>query len=508
MTNRGQQIDRLRDCNDRYDVVVIGGGAMGLGVAVESIGQGFRTALVEQHDFAHGTSSRSTKLIHGGIRYLAQRDFGLVREALHERKRLCERYSDVVHPLSFVIPTYSRREQMYYRAGTWLYDRLAGRMNLAASRSLDRSQTLLDLPYVKSQGLRGGVKYSDAQFDDARLALRLAQRIWANNGVAVNYTKVVEVMQHGERVVGVTVEDLESGQQFVVGAKVVVNATGVAADRLRRMANPQAKQRLRFSQGTHLVIDAQAECANALLVPETPDGRVVFVIPWLGKLLIGTTDVEISDPSFHPIPTMAEIDYLLELAGRYLQQTPRVSDVRSVFAGHRALVLREPGSMTHQLSRSHVVEEDPLGMIHVLGGKWTTFAAVARDVVHRVRQSGVIPANHGRPLNGDPDTGLVASCESSASEIDDLLDPRLSIRRSDIARAASCEMARSVADVLARRTRCLFLDARAASDVAPRVATCLAGLLGHNLEWQESQTREFQELAQQYQVSGGESLGR
>ena len=432
-----------------------------------------------------------------------------MRESLHERKQLCEQYSDVVHPLSFVIPTYSRREHLYYRAGTWLYDRLAGRMNLAASRSLTRSQTLLDLPYLKSQGLRGGVQYSDAQFDDARLALRLAQQIWANDEVAVNYTKVVEVVQQGERVVGVMVEDLESGQQFVVRGKVVVNATGVAADQVRGMANRQAIQRLRFSQGTHLVVDAQAEWKHALLVPQTPDGRVVFIIPWLGKLLIGTTDIEVEDSSFHPIPTRAEIDYLLELAGRYLQQSLTLDDVRSVFAGHRALVLREPGSMTHQLSRSHVVEEDPVGMIHVLGGKWTTFAAVARDVVRHLRKSGVAPARpqrHGSSSRSN--SGRDEKYSSSVSAMDESLDPRLPIKMSDITTAASVEMARSVADVLARRTRCLFLDAKATSEIAPRVAESLARQLGRDLEWQAEQTRELRALAQQYQVSGGDSVGR
>jgi len=502
MSNRGEQLDHLRHSPDAFDVVVIGGGAMGLGIALESLRQGWRTALFEQRDFAHGTSSRSTKLIHGGVRYLEQGDFGLVRGALQSRKALCDAYPQIVRPLRFVIPTYGWPQHMYYRTGLWLYDRLAGRANLAPARSLSRSETLQSVPYLRAHDITGGIAYTDAQFDDAQLACRFTQQIWQQRGIAINYAQVIDVRPGARRGATLIVVDQESGDHVTVTTQVVVNATGVAADQVRKIVEPQAAPRLRFSQGTHIVLDADPRWDCALLVPKTQDGRVVFMIPWLGKLLIGTTDVEVAEPRFDPIATREEIEFLLDVAGHYLDQPPRMSDVRSAFAGHRALVVRYPGRQTRELSRNHVVERGSTGMWHVWGGKWTTFASIARDVVRQIRAAKVIDVTSPGPAMNFPSATLDGKSETP--EVGDPLDARLPITWDQIERGADAEMARTVEDILARRTRCLFLDAQAAWDIAPRVANSLAKHLGRSPAWAEQEVADFRQTAKQFLVASEE----
>lgn len=491
--NRHEQVERLR-AESVWDVLVVGGGAMGLGIASEATRRGYRTALVEQHDFAGGTSSRSTKLIHGGVRYLEQADFGLVREALHERKALCETMPDCVRPISFVIPCRSRSEQLYYRFGLWCYDRLAGRNNLQPSTNLTPQAVRRLLPTLNPDTLAGAVSYQDAQFDDARLAIQLAGEVWRHGGVAVNYVRVAELLGQ-ESVSGAMVSDCQSGHQFAVHAKVVVNATGVMADHLRRLENAQCRARLRFSQGTHLVVDQRfLPGSRALLVPKTPDGRIIFVIPWHGKVLIGTTDIECDQPSLSPVPTSDEIGYLLELAARYLNPAPREQDILSTFAGHRALVLRNDHAQSHQLSRSHVIDVSAGGLISVLGGKWTTFRAVARQVVDRACGSRIQPS--GVPVSR-PDRARPAG---SVTDPDDQksLGSELPYTWGDVRRAVHEEMACELEDVLARRTRVLFLDATAAADLAESVARFMQREMHYTATWRDEQVAGFRKVAAAY----------
>jgi glycerol-3-phosphate dehydrogenase len=323
----------------RWDVLVIGGGATGLGCAVDAAARGYTTLLLEAHDFAKGTSSRSTKLIHGGVRYLAQGRLGLVREALEERAILLANAPHLVHPQRFVVPVYRQWDRLMLGVGLTAYDWLAGSRSLGASRLLSARDTVAALPGVRQEGLVGGIAYMDARFDDARLAITLMRSVFDLGGLAINYLPVTALRHEAGRVVGADARDAESGACFNIAARVVINAGGVWADTLRQLDEPQAPAQLAPSQGAHLVLDRDfLPTDSALLIPHTPDGRVLFAIPWKGKVLLGTTDTPRTDLPLEPRPLAGEIDFILETAGRYLARPPRREDVRSAFAGLRPLI--------------------------------------------------------------------------------------------------------------------------------------------------------------------------
>jgi glycerol-3-phosphate dehydrogenase len=509
---RDDLIARLAGRSERWDIIVIGGGATGLGTAVDAASRGFRTLLLEQSDFAKATSSRSTKLIHGGLRYLRQGNVSLVRESLHERGLLLRNAPHVVHPLPFIVPNYKWWEPAFYGVGLKIYDLLAGELGIARSHLLSRDETLRRVPTIESDGLRGGVLYHDAQFDDTRLAIALARTLDDLGGVPVNYARVVSLLKDDARVCGVAAVDLESGAEHQLKARAVINATGVFTDAIRRMDDAGADEMLTPSQGTHIVLEKSFLPGDtAIIVPKTDDGRVLFAIPWHDHVLIGTTDTPMRDVPIEPRPLESEIDYLLEHAARYLAKKPRREDIRSAFAGLRPLVKTGAGGPTSKVPRDHTIEVSQSGLITITGGKWTTYRKMAQDAVDRAIEVADIERRtsqtatlrlHGWMENSasifGSDTPRIEELAASDPRLAEPLHPRLPYRACDAVWAAREEMARTVEDMLARRTRALFLDARASIEAAPRVADLLAAELGRDARWQAEQVAAYRELARSY----------
>ena len=527
--DRDALLARLDAATAPWDVLVVGGGATGLGTAVEAASRGYSTLLVEQSDFAKGTSSRSTKLVHGGVRYLQQGNVGLVHEALRERGLLLNNAPHLVANLSFVVPAYDWWEGPFYGAGLKLYDLLAGRLGLGPSERLSRAETLALIPTVEPAGLRGGVIYHDAQFDDARLALTLARTLEDLGGVPLNYSRVVSLLTAGGTVAGAVVRDEESGVTREIRARAVVNATGVFADALRRLDDPAALPLLAPSQGVHLVLDRGfLPGASAIMVPHTADGRVLFAVPWHDRVVVGTTDTPVTPgptgPDLEPRPLSEEIDFLLAHARRYLTRDPEPADVLSVFAGLRPLVrgtasgdpmkpLR-PTRRTASLARDHSLTVSPSGLVTIVGGKWTTYRRMGEDTVDQAAHVGNLPerpsATEGLHLNAWSEAGPeplgvygaeaadLTALAAATPELGEPLHPRLPYLASQVVWAVRHEQARTVDDVLARRTRALLLDARASIEAAPRVAALMASELGRDVVWEREQVAAYGEIARGY----------
>jgi glycerol-3-phosphate dehydrogenase len=518
--NREEMLRRLEEGSE-WDVLVVGGGATGLGVAVDAATRGYRVLLLEQADFASATSSRSTKLVHGGVRYLEQGDLRLVMEALHERGLLHANAPHVARNLPFIVPRYKWWEAPFYGVGLKTYDLLAGRLNLAPSRILDREETIARIPNVETRDLLGGVMYFDGQFDDARMAVTLAQSAVDQGACLLNYARVTGLVHSGGTIAGAEVEDLESGTRHEVSAKVVVNAAGIFADAVRRLDDPAAAAAVQPSQGVHLVFDgAFLAGKTAIMVPHTDDGRVLFVIPWHGRALVGTTDTAMPQPEMEPRPLPDEIEFILRNAGRYLGRDPSRKDVLCAFAGQRPLV-RVPGkTATKELSRSHEVLISSAGLVTIVGGKWTTYRRMAQDTMDHAIEVGGLPlrpcATETLRLHGwkpsspespeDPmrlygtDLEGLESLEAERPDLREALHPALPYRRSTIVWAARHEMARTLEDVLARRTRSLLLDVKASVDAAPEAALLLARELGRDAAWAETQVEAYHRLADGYLV--------
>src|SRR4051794_16873753 len=506
--DRPLNLARAFDENDVWDVIVVGGGATGVGIAVDAATRGYRCVLFEQSDFGKGTSSRSTKLAHGGVRYLQQGRIGLVTEALRERSILRRNAPHLVRSLPFLVPSYRRWETPYYSLGMALYGMLSGPGEFGRSRALSRSQALAQSPGLNTDGLRGGVLYFDGQFDDARLLINLAQTATKHGATLLNYVQVQRTI-HGENglVAGVLVRDLETGREKEIRGRCVINATGAFSDALRTADDPQSRPLITPSQGTHVVIDKRFLPGNAaVMVPRTSDGRVVFAIPWHEHVLVGTTDTPIMHACLEPRPLAGEIDFLIETVGRYLATKPTRADVRSAFAGIRPLVRPANGAAgaTSQLSRDHRIEVARSGMITISGGKWTTYRAMAEDCVNRAVAVAGLPrracVTSRLPIRGGDDERAlqddIAADASSACR----LDPALPIVTGQVRRAVRDEGARTVDDVLARRTRALHLNAAAAIRMAPAVARILAEELGRDGAWQHGQVERFRALAEKYLV--------
>jgi glycerol-3-phosphate dehydrogenase len=504
--NRSVMLQRLR-AGEIFDLLIIGGGATGLGTALDAAARGYSVALLERGDFACGTSSRSTKLVHGGVRYLRQGNISLVRSSLRERGRLARNAPHLVHDLAFVIPAYGATDQLFYGIGLKLYEALAGALSLGPSRVLDRAATLARLPNVESAGLRGGVLDHDAQFDDARLALTLARSAADRGAVLLNHAEVTGFVRESGRVVGADVRDAVAGGEFTVRARVVINATGVFVDKLRRCEDASVAPLVAVSQGIHLVLPRRFLPGDAaLMVPKTDDGRVLFAVPWHDCVIVGTTDTPRTEAEAEPRALPEELAFVLAHARRYLAEDPTPSDVLSVFAGQRPLVRGKAGTATARLSREHALEVGSGGVLTVTGGKWTTYREMAEQVVDLAARLGALPARpsstaelrlHGagentRTVYGDDEAAVFASGAAA------LLHPRLPYTEAEVRWAAREELAETVEDVLARRTRALILDARAASECAPRVAAILAEELGHDGAWATEQVAAFRALAAGY----------
>ena len=516
--NRTEMWRRIDAHPKAWDMIVVGGGATGVGVAIDAAARGYDVLLLEQSDFGKGTSSRSTKLAHGGVRYLEQGNIGLVLEALKERGLLLQNAPHLVRDLAFVVPNYDWWEAPFYGLGLKLYQLLAGKYGFGTSRILTREETLEHLPTLKTEGLRGGAVYYDGQFDDARLLIHMVATAFEQGATLLNYVEVTGLTKDAQGFVdGVSARDVETGDEFRAAATVVVNATGAFSDLLRLKAEPAATPMIVPSQGIHLVFDASFLQGNsAIMVPHTSDGRVLFAIPWHSHTLVGTTDTPIPAATLEPVAMEQEIDFILATAAQYLTKAPTRDDVLIVFAGIRPLVRATGVASTAALSRDHVIHIDRSGLVTICGGKWTTYRHMAEDCVDQAGTLAQLPeqpcVTHHLHIHGFHDAakqfGSLAVYGSDAYKIRKLIeiDARLSeplhaalpYVKAEVVWAARHEMSRTVEDILARRTRALFLNARAALEMAPAVADLMASELGWDEDTRTKQLAAFRDVASNY----------
>ncbi|MCC5928857.1 MAG: glycerol-3-phosphate dehydrogenase/oxidase [Cyclobacteriaceae bacterium] len=518
--NRNESLSRIIKEKGKWDVVIIGGGASGLGVALDAISRGYSVLLLEQSDFAKGTSSRSTKLVHGGVRYLAQGNLPLVIEALRERGRMEKNASHLVKNQAFVIPVYTWWDVLKYTLGLKIYDLLAGNLSLGRSHFINKSKTRTLMPNIKSKDLKGGIVYHDGQFDDARLAISIARTCSHHGAVMLNYARVdAFVKDENQNIQGLTFTDMESGRKHKVKANSVVNATGVFADAILQMDNPLAKRTIVPSQGVHVVVDRSFLPGNhALMIPETPDGRVLFGVPWHGKLVLGTTDVLRENPEPEPKALESEIEFILETASAYLNRKPGRDDVLSTFAGLRPLAASSIGKSTKEISRGHKIMASSGRLITLTGGKWTTFRKMGEDTIDYIIGMGLlkkskslskdlsVKGNTGRfhswekdhlAIYGTEKTKLIEMCQKHP-ELSDRIHPHYPFIKAEVIWAMRKEMARTVEDVLARRLRILFLDAEASLEMAPKVAWIMAKEWKKNENWVSAQIETFAKTASNF----------
>ncbi|HEY5367597.1 MAG TPA: glycerol-3-phosphate dehydrogenase/oxidase [Hanamia sp.] len=516
--NRDLLINRVKE-NSEWDIVIIGGGATGLGIAVDAATRGFKTLLLEQEDFAKGTSSRSTKLVHGGLRYLAQGNIALVKEALKERGLLLKNAPHLTKNESIIIPCYTWFRGIFYTVGLKLYDWLSGKLSIGKSRLINKKELVERLPTIKKDSLKCGVLFHDGTFDDARLALNLAQTCVENNGITLNYCKVLSLVKNQDnQISGVTFIDKETSNIFEVKAKVVVNATGVFADDILKMDVPEDRSIIRPSQGIHLVLDNSfLQSKDAMMIPHTDDGRVLFAIPWYQNVIVGTTDTPLHTHSIEPRALETEVDFVLNTAGKYLSKAPSRKDVLSVFAGLRPLAAtNDSAEKTKEISRSHKVIISKSGLVSVIGGKWTTYRKMAEDTLSKIMRDKMLPFRkcvtenlkiHGYEMSQSKTDALsfygtdkigIEKLISEDKSWENSLNDNTSITEAQVIWAVRNEMARTVEDVLARRIRVLFIDARQASNLAPKVAEIMMKELGRHEAWKNNQIHTFQELAKGY----------
>ncbi|GAA4447383.1 glycerol-3-phosphate dehydrogenase/oxidase [Ravibacter arvi] len=519
---RERLLARLDDAGE-WDLVVIGGGATGLGVALDAVSRGYKTLLLEQADFAKGTSSKSTKLVHGGVRYLAQGNVDLVREALHERGLLLRNAPHLVRNQTFIIPNYEFLKGPFYWIGLKIYDLLAGRLSFGKSEYVSRDEVLRKVPSLVEAGLYNGIRYHDGQFDDARLALNVAQTVVENGGVVLNYMGVTGLVKDSTgKVTGVAARDMETSLQYEFKSKAVVNATGVFVNDILEMDDRDKPPLVRPSQGAHVVVDRSfLKSDEAIMIPETSDGRVMFAVPWHSKVILGTTDLPVGAVSLDPKPMEEEVDYILETAGKYLVRQPRRADVLSIYAGLRPLAASEGSGAerTKEISRSHKILVQPSGLVTITGGKWTTFRKMGEDAVEKVIAIAGLPAapsksagllihgagqgdgSRGIPQPDDvygTDRVLINELIAARPDLGTKLHPDFEFNQAEVVLAVRNEMARTIEDVLARRVRILFLDAQAAIDCAPVVAGLLAEELGKDNSWKEHELTRFFAIAKGY----------
>lgn len=523
--DRTHYINQLKNAEavSAWDFIVIGGGATGLGIAVDAATRGYKTVLLEQADFAKATSSRSTKLVHGGVRYLQQGDVALVREALHERGYLRRNAPHLVKNQRFIIGNYLWWEKPFYTVGLTFYDLLAGRMGLGRSLPMSKKSVVKHIPQIEQNGLKGGVSYQDGQFDDSRLAINLVQTAVENGAVVVNYAGVTSLIKENGKVAGVVVEDKMSGDTFELKGKCIINATGIFVDDIIKMDNPSQKPMVRPSQGVHVVVDGSfLNSDDAIMVPKTSDGRVMFGVPWHGRVILGTTDTPVKEFVMEPKPLEEEVDFILETAGRYLVRKPQREDVLCVFAGLRPLAAPTKHSeeaKTKEISRSHKLLASGSGLVTITGGKWTTYRIMAEETVNLAEKINGLSHKpcktrhlkiHGYKTNPDRNDHLyiygsdgdrILQLQKENPEYAQKLHPGLDFTVAEVIWAVRKEMALTIDDVLARRVRALYLDAKASIEMAPAVASIMAKELNKDKNWEEEQVKEYASIAQNYFLS-------
>ncbi|HRH59070.1 MAG TPA: glycerol-3-phosphate dehydrogenase/oxidase [Chitinophagaceae bacterium] len=494
--NRNESIQKIGEPKE-WDIIIIGGGATGLGAAVDAATRGYKTLLLEAHDFGKGTSSRSTKLVHGGVRYLAQGNIKLVMEALHERGRLLRNAPHVAAACRFIVPTYSWRGKWYYWMGLKMYDILSGTLSLGKTKMLSKKKTLEALPGLSSRKLTGGIVYYDGQFDDARLAVDLACTASQHGAVLANYFRVKNLLKEKNKVCGIVAEDVLTKKNYELKGKAVINATGVFADDLMQMDETQHEKIIWPSQGIHIVVEKKFfPGSNALMIPKTDDGRVLFAVPWHNKVVLGTTDTPLLTIDEEPKPLEEEIEFVLHHANRYLNTSITKDNVSSTFAGLRPLVKQKGKGTTSLLSRDHTIIVSKSGLVSITGGKWTTYRRMAEDVVNNAAFVAKLPKKECVTKN------LAIANNESAFEKDekDFLHSSFHYTVKDIERFITTEMAETVEDILARRTRLLFLDAEAAIAAAPAVATTMAAIMMKDDAWIQQQLKAFNAVAKNYSL--------
>lgn len=491
---RTKMLAQVESRQTDWDIVIIGGGATGIGCAVDAASRGYEVLLLEQHDFGKGTSSRSTKLVHGGVRYLEQGNISLVMEALKERGILRQNAPHLVEELAFIVPNYEWWEMPFYGVGLKIYNLLSGKYGFGKSQILSKAETLKRLPTIKKEGLRGGVVYFDGQFDDTRLLINLAQTAHEQGATLLNYARVFQLTKDGEGLInGVSFVDEETGQLHQIKAKAVINATGAFCDTVRQFSDKKSQPIIAPSQGIHLTFDRSfLPTETAIMIPHTSDGRVLFAIPWHGQTIVGTTDTPIEKASLEPKALDEEIEFILATAKEYLHKPPTRDDILSVFAGVRPLVKSGDAKNTSSLSRDHTIEIDKSGLVTITGGKWTTYRNMAEDCINQT-------AN----LVGLPEKDCVTKTlkiYQTPKNKGEKLHPNFEYTVEDVLCAVREEMAETVEDVLARRTRILFLNAKVALEIAPKVAEIMAKELGKNKTWKTEQVKAFQQIAENYLV--------
>jgi len=508
--------------NNIWDVIIIGGGATGLGAAVDASSRGFKTLLVEQSDFAKGTSSRSTKLIHGGVRYLAQGDLSLVFEALHERGLLMQNAPHLVGNLKFIIPIYEWWEGPFYNIGMKVYDMMAGKFGIGPSQKISKEEALKAIPNLDQNGLLGGVIYYDGQFDDSRFAVNLAQTAVENGATVLNYIKMIGLLKDGNGLLkGVKLIDFENNETFITYGKTIINATGIFVGQINSMDGNQSLKSVLLSQGVHIVLDNSfLQSDSAIMIPHTSDGRVLFAVPWHNKVIIGTTDTEVPEPTLEPKPTEEEINFLLKTSAAYLKKVPKRGDILSVFAGIRPLSFSKANnSSTKDISRKHQISVSRSGLITISGGKWTIYRKMAEDLIDKAILVGGLEEREcitkHLPIHGfientdfeDPlyyygsDTNQIQKTLPDENPVlSEKLHPALPYIKAEIVWAVQNEMARTVEDFLARRTRALLLDAAASIEIAGKVADLMAQKLNRDNTWIENQIESYTRLARNYLI--------
>ena len=518
MMDRQKMLQQLEEV-PQWDIVIIGGGATGLGAAVDAASRGYKTLLVEQEDFAKGTSSRSTKLVHGGVRYLAQGNIKMVREALRERGLLLKNAPHVCHNLSFIIPSFHWWQKWYYSIGLSMYDLLAGKLSLGKTKMLSKKTTQQLIPAISAENLSGGVLYHDGQFDDSRLAINLAQTAEEQGAAILNYCKVVALTKTGTRISGVEVQDVLSGKKYSLGSKAVINATGVFTDKVMQMDDSDHQPIVSPSQGVHIVVDEKFfPGKQALMIPKTDDGRVLFAVPWHNKVILGTTDTPINDIALEPTALQEEIDFIIHHSNRYLSTHIDYKDINTVYAGLRPLIKVKGKKGTSILPRDHTTIISDSGLVTITGGKWTTYRTMGKHAIDNAAFACKLPkqtcVTATLPIHGFQNTidtdDVLSTYGSDAAKIKQLMTdqpalqekiyPGLPYTKAEIVWSVQNEMAMTIEDVLARRTRLLFLDTKAAIAAAPMVASIMAPLLHQTEQWQQQQVTAFVSLAQNYLI--------
>ncbi|MGI8543270.1 MAG: glycerol-3-phosphate dehydrogenase/oxidase [Aridibacter sp.] len=498
-------LTRVKLRQNPFDIIIIGGGASGVGCAVDAASRGFDVLLLEQSDFGKGTSSRSTKLVHGGVRYLEQGNISLVREALKERGILKQNAPHIVHSQAFIIPSYSFWQKFYFGAGLKIYDFLSGKYSFGKSKVLSKKETLEKLSNIKQENLSGGIIYFDGQFDDARLLIDLALNASENNACLLNYARVFGLTKNVKgKINGVNFEDTETGELFSIKAKVVINATGAFTDEIRKLSNQNSNKIISPSQGIHLVFDESfLSSEDAIMIPKTSDGRVLFIIPWNGKTIVGTTDTPIENATLEPQPLEEEIEFILKTCKNYLSKSPQREDILSVFVGIRPLVKSSDAKNTAKLSRDHTIEIDDADLLTLTGGKWTTYRNMAEDAVNKAIEITDLPDEKcvtEKLKIKNEQLKKVSEIIQENSQFAEKLHEDFPYKQADVVNSVRNEMARTVEDVLARRTRILFLDAKAAIEISRETAEIMADELKKDKNWIDEQVRKFEEIAQNYLV--------